>query len=392
MSVSLIDSVTGEMRLLGTHKATASDVSFVAGGRYLFSTGWEREFICWDMNTLQPAFAIGLNSDYLQLRADGEAGAVQTPAALQLYKFEHPSAHREFAEDLGGRITKAAFSPDGRWVAAVGAERIGVWDLFSAAPGALTNGIEGMRLSFSADGELFADSRLRCARFRIHAGINGAAPQLEELPLQVPPGTVSLSVFSNQLVLSGTAGSKVTSLAAAADPNGYSPTADGLSGLSADGRFIAMHPPFGAQLFVYRFPSLEPVTRLKAPYSIVDFQFAPGGDELAVASRMGVEFWNTTKWRRTRVETNFSYVLYGPDSKSVWFSRDYRGAGLYDSRTFELLLPLPGHGLPMAVSPDGQRLAVSLDARKVQVWDLVQLRQSLHKLGLDWSEPADPLH
>ena len=40
--------------------------------------------------------------------------------------------------------------------------------------------------------------------------------------------------------------------------------------------------------------------------------------------------------------------------------------------------------LPLALSPDGRHLAVSLDAQRLQVWDLAEVRRQLDELGLDW--------
>jgi len=52
----------------------------------------------------------------------------------------------------------------------------------------------------------------------------------------------------------------------------------------------------------------------------------------------------------------------------------------------ELLLPLPTGKLPLALSPDGHWLAVSVELRQLQVWDLVEARRQLAELGLDWRE------
>jgi hypothetical protein len=104
-----------------------------------------------------------------------------------------------------------------------------------------------------------------------------------------------------------------------------------------------------------------------------------------VVSRAGNEFWSTTTWQRTRHLTNFTGILYSPDARTFWLSTAYRAGGLHDARTAEPLLPLPPNTLPLALSPDGRDLAVSVNARYVQVWDLVEMRQQLRGLGLDWA-------
>jgi fructose-1,6-bisphosphatase/inositol monophosphatase family enzyme len=42
--------------------------------------------------------------------------------------------------------------------------------------------------------------------------------------------------------------------------------------------------------------------------------------------------------------------------------------------------------LPLAISADGRHLAVSVEAQRVQVWDLAALRLRLRELGLDWED------
>jgi fructose-1,6-bisphosphatase/inositol monophosphatase family enzyme len=42
--------------------------------------------------------------------------------------------------------------------------------------------------------------------------------------------------------------------------------------------------------------------------------------------------------------------------------------------------------LPLAVSADGRYLAVSVEAQRLQVWDLAALREQFRALGLDWTD------
>jgi hypothetical protein len=105
-----------------------------------------------------------------------------------------------------------------------------------------------------------------------------------------------------------------------------------------------------------------------------------------MSARTGVEFWSTATWERTRSLTNFISLLYTPDARALWLTKDLRTAGLYDARTLEPLLLLPTGMLPLALSPDGQRVAVSVDAQRLQMWDLTTLRGQFRALGLDWAE------
>jgi hypothetical protein len=210
---------------------------------------------------------------------------------------------------------------------------------------------------------------------------------MERLDFAVPDKFESLTLFGDKMILTAGRGSKVADQNTRADdPAGWKPTLNGLNGVSPDGRWLGVFSPFGATLFIYRLPGLEQAARLDCLSGIARFQFAPRGDELAVASRAGVEFWSAKTWQRLRVATNFTDVIYAPDSKSVWLATDFHGAGLYDAQTFEPRLPLPAGTYLIAVSADGRQLAVSVDARRLQVWDLVEVRRQLRELGMDWAD------
>jgi WD40 repeat protein len=154
--------------------------------------------------------------------------------------------------------------------------------------------------------------------------------------------------------------------------------------VSPDGRWLAMYRSFTARLFVYGLPEIDPAATLNVSSPIHSFQFSPRNDELAVACRDQVEFWSTTTWQLKHVITNHNHVLYSPDGPTMWLSSDFRGACLYDTRTASPLLPLPAGTFPLALSPDGGILAVSVDGRRLQLWNLAEARAQLARLNLDW--------
>ena len=77
-------------------------------------------------------------------------------------------------------------------------------------------------------------------------------------------------------------------------------------------------------------------------------------------------------------------MTFSPDGKAFWVKQDARNGGLFDAHTLEALLPLPKGTLPLALSPDGHFLAVSVESQQLQVWDLIEVRKQLASLGLDW--------
>jgi WD40 repeat protein len=394
-AVHWMDAQSGEIGLMGHHKFSAVQAVFSPDGDYLFTGGWEKEIICWEARTKRRAFNIRLNSDNIQFSADGRRCALLTPSSAQLHYFERPAAHRALPEDLGGLLRQATFSPDGRWLAAAGDKRVGLWDLTSAGPGAVLDEASNLILFFTPDGqEMFATRNPQgtpaCFRWKITPAANATAPPtLTRLPLTKPRGFTSLSVRSNFVVMTGTNGSRVIDLSEGKDASErWTSTHAGINGVSPDGRWLGIYQSFGTALYVYRLPRLERVAKLTHPASISDFRFSPLGNEVAIGSYRNppgrVEFWNTATWERTRVLTNFGRLLYTPDTRALWLTKDQRTAGLYDAHTAQPLLPLPPNTLPLALSPNGRQLAVSVDARRVQVWDLAEVRQELRALGLDW--------
>jgi len=386
--VNLLNTRTGQVQVLGRHKAQAVMAAFSPDGSYLISGGWEREMVCWDMRTLTQAFSINLNSFLAQFRGDGKECAIASKQSIRLYAFEFPSAVREFSEDLGGRIRHALFSPDGHWFAAAGHERLGVWDLTGRGLGALLPQGADARLYFSSEGhDLFASGDQSCFHWRLTpSGTTGRAPTLEQIRLDKPEGYTSLAAGSNVIAFTTSRGSQVVPMA---DPapleDAWKTTIGGVNGLSATGRWLGVYRPFTSLLELYGLPDFKPVGQLKARVNLSNFEFSPIEDEVAVSSPNGIEFWSTETWQRTREITNYMGLLYTVDGSALWLTQDYRTAALCDARTIAPLLPLPVGMLPLAVSADGRYFAVSLDARRLQVWDLAAIHNEFRKLGIDWN-------
>ena len=210
-------------------------------------------------------------------------------------------------------------------------------------------------------------------------------PILESLPLPHPTNVTTLCLVSNAVVMTSPRGSCLASLDSSAEGI-WKPTSDGLNAISPDGRWLGIFRPYTSVLHVYRLPTLEAVAHLTNENKVLTFRFSPRDDEVAVVARGQIEFWSTATWQRTSVLTNFMGLLYAPQQPGWWLTSDYRSAGLYSSRTREPLLPLPTGTLPLAVSPDGRYLAVSVDAQKLQVWDLFELRRNFRELGIDWEQ------
>jgi WD40 repeat protein len=397
--VRLVDSTTGESQILGQHKAQAVFVTFNPAGDFLFSGGWEGELICWDMRSRKRALTIGLNSSRAQFSSDGLKCAIQMPDRLQIYDFQAPSACRELAGDLGQGVLRGAFSSDGYWFAAGGARSMGVWNCASPGPAATIPTGEnhaGIPFFSPTSSEIYAYGNGALARWSIDIGDEGDPPELTRLPLLVPNRLQWATIRSNELVsicvgsvcfmpLGNTNTKNLRCLTRAATSGSVSP----------DGRWLGVRDFWGPTVRIYRLPDMEKVADLTNRANVCDFAFSPDKAELAVLTANGLEFYDTTNWQRSREmpihSERFGSIFFTPDGKSFWLRSDRRTAALWDARTLEMLLPLPPDTTPLALSADGRHLAVSVDLRRVQLWDLEQVREQFRELGLDWEESRPPI-
>jgi len=383
-SVALVDPTNGETRIIGHHKAQAVTANFSPDGRYLFTGGWERVLICWDMLSLQSSFIIPLESFTIQFRNDGTECALASESSWQLHAFERPAAHLRLAQQLGGMVHDAVISPGGRWLAVAGIERLGVWDLTFPGPAALTAEGADDRLFFSAQNELFGCSDDECHGWRIREGQRpDSPPTLQEFEVPQRTGFISFCQAPGGVLMSSSRGSCL--IDTRSGQTQWTTTAAGVSSSSPDGHWMGIFTPYSRVAHIYRLPELALAANLTNRANIGRVQFSPRGSEVAVVTASECEFWSTTTWQRTRV-TNAVNLLYTPRANGYWLTRNSRTAGLYSAATLEPLLPLPRGMLPLALSPDGRYLAVSSDAQSLELWNLSEVRRQLQALGLAWPE------
>jgi WD40 repeat protein len=389
--VHLHDRKTGETRVLGRHKNEARTVVFSPDGGFLFTGGEEQEIICWDLRSRQRAFTVSLQSQSLQFRADGEQCAVATKAGLLLHSFERSRSCREMRGDLGGGVNRGVISSDGRWLAAGGTDRLGLWDLTRDAPAAMATSLfDPPTPIFSPDAsELLVFWKDGILRWRITPGAEaGAPPAVTTLPIY-NPGRLYYAGFSGDTLVLGTGRGPVLVSATniRSGPGELINIANWRGRVSPNGLWVAFQnrvPPG------YRFYGMNPWLESRfvpVEAEILTEAFTPRGDELAVATHQSITFLDTNRWEPQRrfpvtLDRN-AQIIFAPDGNAFWLAHDARDATLRDTRTFETLGQLPPGTIPLAVSPDGRHLAVSVNARRVQVWDLVELHRQFRELGLE---------
>jgi WD40 repeat protein len=388
--VHLHDRRTGTTTILGRHKQEARTALFSPDGGFLFTGGEEQEIICWDLRSMQRAFTIGLQTEWLQFRADGEECAVPTKTGVLLYRFERSRPCREMKGDLIGGVNRGAISPDGRWLAAGGTDRLGLWDLTRDAPAATAKNLFNPPTPvFSPDSsELLVFWREGIFRWRMTGGDADAPPEVTLLPIHNPGPLHSVGFFDNTLMMGTGQGVRLMRGPDIASGPGEGLFILGLARgkISANGLWVAFRKTGPPRELVYRLNPWQETQIVPFEADLLAEAFTPRSDELAVATHTSVTFLDTNRWEPLRrfsitLDRN-AQIIFRPDGDAFWLVHDARTAVLHDTRTFETLLPLPAGTIPLAFSPDGRHLAVSVDARRVQVWDLEEMRRQLHALGL----------
>ena len=197
----------------------------------------------------------------------------------------------------------------------------------------------------------------------------------------------SAFVYSNDLVITGGGGVELVALTnVATGPGQLYLDAAAFGIASPDGRWMIKRSEWENALGVNEMPLPHYYKGIVTGADVMNVAFTPRGDQLAVATRAGLEFYDATTWERAGLlpmpMDRYASLMFAPDGRGLWVSRDSRSAGLYDRRTLNEVLPMPTGTLPLALSPDGRNLAVSVEARRLQVWDLVELRRQFRDLGV----------
>lgn len=397
--VWLVPVNEGPPTLLGQHRIKQTAMCFNPDGRFMMSSGWDRETLCWDLETRQRIFTFA-NSGYdLQWSPEGSRCATVPKGTMQLrvYAFERPLC-LELTGNHGSPLGPGTFSPDGRFLAITEGQNVCVWDLARRSQAFVFAGADPVLSFFSPDSSQFfaVAGRMGEARFgawRLESITNSTGPpQLTPLPVVVPPHFNWAGLAGNELVFTSDEGVSfvsITNLTATGARVVQIPS--GWGTVSPDGRWLAVVYSYSPLITVYRLPQVLQVARLTTSNLVARVRFSPSSDELLVVNRGGVEQWDTKTWQLRRREPGSpvadAYVLYAPDQDGLWRVTNFRDTAFCARKDLEPILPLPANLVPLAISHDGRHLAVSADDQRVQVWDLVELRKQFRGLGLDWVNP-----
>jgi WD40 repeat protein len=133
-------------------------------------------------------------------------------------------------------------------------------------------------------------------------------------------------------------------------------------------------------------------------YGWHNLAFYPGSDHLTFGTARGltglVETWDTRTARRASTLGPLkSCVAASPDGRWFATATESSTVAVWSSRTGSRVLSVPqesGRIWSLALSPDGQRLAVGLVDGGLAIWSLPKVRAQLAQLGLAWPADARP--
>jgi WD40 repeat protein len=394
--VNMMNAEDGSMRLLGRHKAQAVRGGPIPGGEFLFRAGWDNELNVWNLRTSQRELTAAIGSAAFQFSGSGRRAAVVDHGRLVLLEFVNMVEGVELTGDLNAGQRMGGFSPDGRWLLVPALDGFAAWDLAQPGPSAVSKeaGISNVQFGSEA-GDVYTSSDRKVYRWRLLPAADGTnGPRLEPRSVFQSHGRLdAFYLLRNPPAMLIADGEGLRLLARTNASTALSRTVKTAifhSARSDDDRWLAAAAQRSGRVEIFRLPDLESERWLTNAAPVQALAFGPGVRALAVLTETSLCLWDTATWNLVAarpVRTNrFGNIAYAPNGRFLMLMESVRSGALVDARTLESLLPLPAWTHPLALSRDGRYLAVGVESRRVQLWDLAAVRARFRELGIDWED------
>jgi signal transduction histidine kinase len=166
---------------------------------------------------------------------------------------------------------------------------------------------------------------------------------------------------------------------------------------SPDGKWLASSATEGYALLVWESATGQLVQKIPGPHGRVLFN--PCRSQLVLGTAREYSFWNTDTWQplagssiaRDNFAETTGALAFSPDGKRLAVARTRQLVQMVDSVTGRDLALLAAPQLQtiswLHFSPTGDRLAAATFDGSIQLWDLAELSRRLSQWGLGWEAP-----
>jgi len=405
-TIHLWDFAAGKIvNVLKGHDSQAGVLAFNPEGTLLVSYGWDRVTRVWEPFT--GVSEMTLLGKFERFLADGKRIQMdfdEKGAAI----WELTSSAEGFSRfRIGGRTQNKAislaFSPGNKSFAAASASQLNLWelqsgDLLASAP---TKATTHVRFG-NSEKQLFtssADRGLRKLELKRGAEIGGR--ELVETAVLVEPPTSAFDYGRNESTIAllkqderkvslidADSGAELQAL------RGDKSFASLALGPNAQRIAIGTWHGRGLRVWDLALDAQTPVELLKEErHTIAEFDHDANWLAAYGSPSGRCHLWRFGEWDSpvhsftANSSTNFAF---DPAGKFVASEVESGNVGLVDLKSFatfaEFRPPIsnPSRIRNIAISGDGQHLAVSTGRREIFVWNLSSVRKKLEAIGLDW--------
>lgn len=392
--------------------AVLDQVQFHPSGQWLASWGYDGATRFWDVVTGKQ-FLFVPGTEPVSFSQDGRCLAFKSGLQLGVWEFSPGDEYRTLscgqALPTAPRWSAVAFSPDGQLLAAGCEGGVGLWDARSFTEvGFLSLGRCESVLFAEHDRSLITCSPrgIQCWPWHLpdeaaaHSVLlgppeplyDGTGHRVRKAVLSRDGRTLAAEI-SDQRVLQiwelGQQKLQATLVHARLQD----------VALSGDGRWAAAGNWHGRNAVVWDMQKGQRVAALKTSGSTT-VAFSPDSQRILTGTGEEYCLWSLGEprqvWRLPREGGGgFPGVMtFSCDGRMLALTFSRNRVRLVETPTGQEIATLEPPEVEwisgLAFSPDGARLAVSLDARGVRVWDLRKVREQLAHMNQDWPAPALP--